>query len=115
MLYVSLRERIVERCTDTKSPNYLKVTKMFSRELEGLSSYSLDIIPRKGETIYISDNRAYDVIAVIHSRRRCAGLWHPEVIVEVVPHVAEHIYNAGSYSFKESWPLVSDLSLVQDD
>lgn len=110
MLYVSLMQRIVERCTDPTSPNYNKVTKMNSLPIEGFLSYNLDIVPRKGEIICLENGKSYQVVEVVHTRRCCAGLWHPEVIVEVVPHVAEHIYDTGSYSFKEEWPLISDLT-----
>lgn len=115
MLYVMLRQRIVERCTDPKDPNYKKVIKMVSKPIEGFLSYNLDIIPRIGETICIGDNQAYDVVAVVHSKRCCAGLWHPEVIVEVVPHVAKHTYNAGNYFIEEDWPLISNLELEENE
>lgn len=115
MLYVTLRQRIVERCNDPSSPNYKRVTKMTSRPIEGFVYYNGDIVPRTGEVICLDQNRAYDVISVIHSKRCCAGLLHPEVIVEVVPHVAEHSFNAGGYSFTEEWPLISDLELESED
>jgi len=114
MLYVMLRQRIVERCTDPTSPNFKKVTKMVSRPVEGFVSYDLAIVPRIGETICLNENQSYDVVAVIHSKRCCAGLWHPEVIVEVVPHVAKHTYDAGNYFIEEDWPLISDLELEDD-
>ena len=111
MLYVSLRERIVERCSDPTSPNFNKVEKMSARHVEGFVSCNLDIIPRIGETICVDSEHSYDVIAVMHTRRCCAGLWHPEVIVEVVPHVSKHYYNAGNYFIEEEWPLISNLEL----
>lgn len=111
MLYVSLRERIVERCTDPASPNFNKVVKMKARHIEGFLSYTLDIIPRIGETILIDDKHSYDVVSVVHSRRYCAGLWHPEVIVEVIPHISKHSYDAGNYFIEEDWPLISSLEL----
>lgn len=115
MLYVLLRERIVERCSDPTSRNYKKVINMFCKEVEGFVSHDTDIIPRIGEIICLEDNTAYDVISVVHSRRKCAGLWHPEIIVEVVPHVAKHMYDAGNYSFEEDWPLISDLKVIEDE
>jgi len=115
MLYVMLRQRIVERCKDPKSPNYNKITKMISRPIEGFVSYDLDIVPRIGETICLGENDAYDVVSVVHSKRCCAGLWHPEVVVEVVPHVSEHVFDAGGYSFVEEWPLISDLELEEEN
>lgn len=111
MLYVSLRERLVERCTDPTSHDYNRITKMSCRTIEEFSSKDLDIIPRNGEIISLGENLAYQVIAVVHSRRQCAGLWHPEIIVEVVPHIPEHTYDAGGYFFKECWPLISDLPI----
>lgn len=115
MLYVMLRQRIVERCSDPKDPNYNKVIKMVSKPIEGFLSYNLNIIPRIGETVCIEGNQAYDVVAVVHGKKCCAGLWHPEVIVEVVPHVAKHSFDAGGYSITEEWPLISDLELESED
>ena len=115
MLFVSLRERIVQRCTDPTSQNYKKITKMTSRTIEDFSSKAFDIIPRNGEIISLGENKAYQVIAVIHSRRCCAGLLHPEIIVEVVPYVPEHTYDAGGYFIKEYWPLISDLPFEKED
>ena len=114
MLYVMLRERIVERCKDPKDPNYNQITKMVSKPIEGFLSYNLDIVPRIGETICLDENSAYDVVSVVHSKRCCAGLWHPEVIVEVVPHEAQHAFTVGGYSIVENWPLISDLPLEGD-
>lgn len=111
MLYVTLRQRIIERCKDPKSANYNQITKMACKPIEGFLSYSFDIVPRIGETILLDGNVAYDVISVVHSRRYCAGLTHPEVIVEVIPHVYEHVVHDVGYSFTESWPLISDLEL----
>ena len=111
MLFVSLRERIVERCTDHSSPNFKKVIKMKARHIEGFLSYSIDIIPRIGETVFIDEDHSYDVVGVVHTRRCSAGLWHPEVIVEVVPHVNKHSYDAGNYFIEEEWPLISSLEL----
>ena len=115
MLYVSLRERIVERGTDPAAPDYKKVVKMKARHIEGFLSHNLDIVPRIGETVFIDEKHSYDVVAVIHSRRCCAGLWHPEVIVEVVPHIGKHSYDAGNYFIEEDWPLISSLELEDDD
>lgn len=113
MLYVSLRERIVERCSDPASPDFKKVIKMKARHVEGFLSYTLDIIPRIGETVCIDNEHSYDVVAVVHTKRCCAGLWHPEVIVEVVPHVNKHSYDAGNYFIEEEWPLISNLELEE--
>lgn len=114
MLYVSLRERIVERGTDPTKANYMKIIKMKARHIEGFLSYTLDIIPRIGETVCIDENHAYDVVGVVHTKRCCAGLWHPEVIVEVVPHLNKHSYDAGNYFIEEEWPLISNLELEED-
>lgn len=109
MLFVSLKQRIVERCTDPTSPDYKKVIRMKARHIEGFLSYNLDIIPRIGETVCVDGDKAYDVIGVVHTKRCCAGLWHPEVIVEVVPHVTKHSYDVGNYFIEEDWPLISSL------
>lgn len=109
MLYVSLRERIVERETNPASPNFKKVINMKARHIEGFLSYSIDIIPRIGETVFIDAEHTYDVVSVVHTKRCFAGLWHPEVIVEVVPHVNKHSYDAGNYFIEEDWPLISSL------
>ena len=111
MLYVSLRERIVKRCTNPAAPNYNKVTKMTSRHIEGFLYHNLDVVPRIGETVCVDSEHSYDVVAIVHSRRCCAGLWHPEVIVEVVPHVNKHSYDAVGYFIEEEWPLISNLEL----
>ena len=111
MLYISLRERIVERCTDPTSQNYKKVVKMSARHIEGFLSYNLDIVPRIGEIILVGDANYYDVVSIIHTKRCCAGLWHPEVIVEVIPHIAKHSYDAGNYLIEEDWPPISCLEL----
>lgn len=111
MLYVSLRERIVERCSDPASPDFKKVSKMAARHIEGFVSPNLDIIPRIGETVCVDKDHSYDVVAVIHTRRCCAGLLHPEVIVEVVPHSSKHSYDAGNYFIEEDWPIISNLEL----
>lgn len=115
MLYVTLRERVVERCIDPASPNFKKVVNMKARHIEGFLSYALDITPRIGEIVCIDPEHSYEVVAVIHSRRCCTGIWHPEVIVEVVPYVAKHTYNAGGYFFEEDWPLISNLELEEDN
>ncbi len=113
MLFVTLRERIVERCLDPASPNFKKIVKMKARHIEGFMSYSLDIIPRIGETVCIDSEHSYDVVSVVHTKRYCAGIWHPEVIVEVVPHANKHSYDAGNYFVEEEWPLISNLELEE--
>lgn len=113
MLYVSLRERIVKRETNPASPNFKKIIDMKARHIEGFLSYDLDIIPRIGETVCIDNEHAYDVVSVVHTKRCCAGLWHPEVIVEVVPHVNSHSYDAGNYFIEEDWPLISSVELEE--
>lgn len=114
MLYVSLRERIIERDTNPASPNFKKIVKMKARHIEGFLSYTLDIIPRIGETVCIDSEHSYDVVAVVHSKRCCAGLWHPEVIVEVVPHISKHSYDAAGYFLEEEWPLISNIELEEE-
>lgn len=116
MLYITLMERVVERCNDLTSPNYRHVIKMYKRHVEGFSfSAGGYVIPRVGDVVSLSANEAYDVISVIHTTRCCAGLNHLEVILEVVPHVATHAFDAGSYSFEEAWPLISDLETFPND
>ena len=58
MLYLSLRERIVERGTNPAAPDYNKVTKMKARHIEGFLSHNLDIVPRIGDTVFIDDEHS---------------------------------------------------------
>ena len=109
MLYVSLRQRIVERNTDPTSKQYMQIKRMVARPIDDVLANSLFAIPRIGETICLDKEHSYDVINVIHSLGSRTELRPAEIIVEVVPHVADHLYDAGSYSFKEDWPLISDL------
>ena len=115
MPYITLVERVVERCNDTRSRNYMKVVKMTKRVIDTYYSCNPTIIPRIGEVVYLNKQKAYDVLDVIYSKRKYNGIWHDEVILEVKPHVCEHSYNSGSYSFKEDWPIIMDLEDEQED
>ena len=115
MLYVSLRERIVERNTDPLSKEYKKIKRMVARPIDGAPSHSLFAIPRVGETICIDKEHSYDVVNVIHIFGSSTDFKPSEIIVEVVPHVAEHLYDAGGYSFKETWPLICNLELEENN
>lgn len=114
MLYVSLRERIIERNTDPMSKQYNQIKRMVARPIDGVSACSSFAIPRIGETICLDKNHSYDVVNVIHILGSSTEFKPSEIIIEVVPHVAEHLCDVGSYSFKEDWPLVSDLELEDE-
>lgn len=110
MLFITFAERVIQRCTDPKSKDYGRITKMTRRVIDGYGITTPScIIPRKGEIVRFSKGEAYEVVQIVNSKRNCAGLWHDDVIVEVVPYVAEHTFDAGGYSYKEDWPLITDL------
>lgn len=109
MIFVTLIERVVERCNDIRSRNYQKVTRMTRRTINSYCLCNPPVIPRIGETIYFDKNQSYDVVDVIYSKRKCHEIWHDEVFIEVKPHVSEHTYSCGSYSFKEDWPTILEL------
>ncbi len=109
MLFITMSERVVERCNDPGNSNNNRVTNAYRRHIETFKMCEMHIVPRVGETIRLGEGKAYDVIAVVHSTRCCAGMMHPEIFLEVVPHKYEHTHDTGGYSFKEDWPLICDL------
>ena len=106
---IYLSERIVERCMNPASPDYLKVTHMSTKTLD---TYISDIIPRIGEVIW-TDKGSYDVVSVEYHRHsvEIKGDGIMCVTVEVTPHKAKRDFSVGSYTLEEDWPLISDLEV----
>lgn len=107
-MLIMLSERIVERCNDPASENYKKVTHMSAKTID---MYKSNFIPRKGEVIFSNDGMSYDVVNVIY--QKCASRLDEEniiyAVIEITPHVNEHIYDCGGYQIKEDWPLIAEL------
>lgn len=119
-MFITLAERIVVRVDDPTSTRRHHIAHQARKIVD---SYVSGTIPRVGETIYLADKRAYDVQAVIHYKRPavevCDGNLHQvsrsEVLLEVTPHENFHCYDTGSYSFRESWPLIMDLEDMPEE
>lgn len=119
-MFITLAERITVRIDDTRSPRYHQIAHQARKIVD---SYTSDVVPRVGETIYLADKRAYDVLAVIHYKRPSVEIFNgnlhqvtrSEVLLEVTPHQAIHSYSTGSYSFKEAWPLIMDLENMPEE
>lgn len=107
-VHIMLIERVVERCNDPSSSDYLKAKNMSAKIVD---DYESNVIPRKGEIIFISDDKIYEVLEVIYLRH---GVGSPgraviSVHIEVKPHKARHTYHATNHSFEEEWPLITNM------
>jgi len=111
-LKIILIERIVERCNDPMNPNYPKVTSMSTKTID---MYTSDVIPRKGEIIYIDEDTAYDVVEVIYQKHKypLPSENNFTVHVEVSPHFNFHTYKSvvTDTSFVEEWPIITKLPM----
>ena len=112
MLYITLAERVVERCNDLTSNKYQHVTKMAKKIVD---SYLSNVIPHVGDTICLEQGCAYDVVSTVYHKTCASGHAHDEIFVEVIPHVEKHKFSAGAYSFEEDWPLIIDLETESDE
>ena len=110
MTFITFIERVVVRVDDTRSPRNHQIAHQAQKIV---NCYSSDVIPRVGEIVCMDNDKAYDVVAVIHCRRKRGGIARDEVFVEVTPHIRTHAYCTGSYSIVEEWPLVTELSDIQ--
>lgn len=105
---ILLIERVVTRCTDPDSPQYKLATHMSSKLV---ARYVSDVVPRKGEIIFVDENTSYEVVQVIYQRLGSSlpGKATFSVHIEVKPYVCIHKYVDTENQFFETWPLVINL------